>query len=410
MKAKATPVLQVSLDFGGGEQKVGRMAAKDGLVWFEYDPAFKNTGLEISPIRLPLSSGVVSAKYQPFEGLWGVFNDSLPDGWGRLLLDRALTARGVDAYGIGAMERLAHVGHRGMGALIYRPEAPFFKDEEGTLDLDELAQESELILEGEASDLLVELLLLGGSSQGARPKVLAGFNPATGHLIHGTQALPEGYEHWLIKFTSAMDRPDAAQMEFAYAQMARHAGIEVPEVRLFHSRVQKGKPNAYFGTRRFDRAGGKRLHMHTASGMLQADHRIPSLDYETLMQCAMHLQTDHSEAERMFRMAAFNVLAHNQDDHGKNFTFLMDESGDWRLSPAYDLTFSHGPSNQHCTTVLNAGRPTEKDLLRLGEKFSIRNRKQIIEQVREAVALWPRLSEEAGVWPATRKIIAETLG
>jgi serine/threonine-protein kinase HipA len=405
-KTRPVPVLHVALAFGDRPIKVGRLAEANQRIYFEYDPAFKTSGIELSPLKLPLTSGVTAAKYQPFEGLWGVFNDSLPDGWGRLLLDRALASRGVDAQALSPLDRLAYVGQHGMGALVYQPGRDLEDQPSGGLDLNLLADEMANIQEGEASQMLDQLFHLGGSSQGARPKVLVGYNPTTGLVVHGALELSDDYQHWLIKFPSSLDRPDIAQIEQAYALMAKAAGLEMAETHLFKGNRRR----MYFGTRRFDRVGSQRLHMHTAAGLLQADHRVPSLDYELLMQCALYLKMDLREAEKLFRMAAFNVLAHNQDDHGKNFSFLMEESGAWRLAPAYDLTFSYGPARQHCTTVMGSGLPGLPELKKLGEKFSIRERKSILEEVRDAISRWKQFATEAGVSNTSQKLIWNTIG
>ena len=406
MNLKPTETINVALAFGEKEVKVGRLAQKKNQIWFEYDGAFRASTLEISPIQLPLNSGVVTAKYQPFEGLHGVFNDSLPDGWGKLLLDRALTMRGISYQSLGPLDRLGYVGRNGMGALVYYPETSEEAPKNDFLDLNALADEMASVLEGESSAILEELYRMGGSSAGARPKIVAGFDAAENKIIHGRQILPDGYEHWLIKFPSSSDQPDIALVEFAYSQMAKAAGLEMADTRLF----QGNKGRMYFGTQRFDRARSKRIHMHTASGLLQADHRIPNLDYAILMNCVLKLNNDIREVEKLFRLAAFNVFAHNRDDHGKNFSFLMNESGHWKLAPAYDLTFSYGPGRQHSTTILREGAsPNIKHLLALGEMFGLKDRKEVIEQVREVVSNWGQYAEEAGVTKASSTMVAKAL-
>ena len=173
---------------------------------------------------------------------------------------------------------------------------------------------------------------------------------------------------------------------------------------------QGNRGRLYFGTERFDRVGVQRLHMHTVTGLLNADHRSPSLDYETLMKCTLALTNDMREAEKMYRLAAFNVFAHNRDDHGKNFSFLMDANGHWRLAPAYDLTFSYGPGGEQSTTILNEGRaPNKSHLLALGEKFAIKARKEIIDEVQTTVSNWNEFAKAADVSEASRKMIAKVI-
>lgn len=382
------------------------MAQKEGKIWFEYDAEFVRGKLKISPFRLPNESGVHAAKYQPFEGLFGVFNDSLPDGWGRLLLDRSLTALGIPFQSLTAIDRLAYVGKNGMGALVYTPEITFSEVEEGFLNLNQIADAIEEIQAGEPIAVLDHLRELNGSSAGALPKIVVAYNAENDQIIHGQKVLPEGFEHWLIKFPSSFVQKDIANAEFAYAQMARAAGLEMADTQLFQGNLGR----AYFGTKRFDRLGRQRLHMHTASGLLNADHRIPNLDYETLMQLVIALTNDMREAEKLFRLAAFNVFAHNRDDHSKNFSFLMDSEGNWRFAPAYDLTYSFGPGGEHSTTVMGEGKsPSKTHLLRLAEKFALKGAHLIIDEVRDAINQWESFAAEAMVSKQTSKIISKAI-
>jgi serine/threonine-protein kinase HipA len=406
MKSKANEVLHVALDFGEAEVKVGRMAQRRHEIFFEYDEGFLTTKLELSPLQLPLSSGVKSAKVRSFDGLFGVFNDALPDGWGKLLLDRALAAKGIAYQELSPLDRLAYVGRRGMGALVFYPEMEMDGQQEGLLDLNGLADEMVQVLEGDASELLDRLYLMGGSSAGARPKIVAGYDPEGHRIVHGQQPLPQGFEHWLIKFPSSSDPKDIAQVEYAYSLMARAAGLEMTETKMF----QGDKGRMYFATKRFDRQGSRRLHMHTASGLLHADHRTPNLDYELLMRLGLRLDNDMRTANKIFRLAAFNVFAHNRDDHSKNFSFLMNPDGHWYFSPAYDLTFSGGPAGEHCTTILGEGRaPSAQHLLALGEKFGIKQQKNILEEVKIAVARWPEFADQANVGKTSAALIQKTL-
>ncbi|PLX05208.1 MAG: type II toxin-antitoxin system HipA family toxin, partial [Marinilabiliales bacterium] len=299
---------------------VGRLAYKNGQIWFEYDANFLATGLELSPIKLPLQRGVISGKDSPFEGLFGLFNDSLPDGWGRLLLDRYMVSLGIDHVSLSPLDRLAYVGNNGMGALCYEPDYSEVHIKNSDLDLNKLNNEVNKVIEGESTETLEELYNLGGSSAGARPKVLIGYNPKTNRIIHGQQELPEGFEHWMVKFASSLAQKDIGRIEYAYSIMAKQAGIEMPETKLFQGEGQ----NQWFGIKRFDRKESNRIHMHSASGLLHADHRYPSLDYDGLFRCALILNQDIQEVTKLFRLATFNIFAHNRDDHSKNFSFLMD--------------------------------------------------------------------------------------
>jgi serine/threonine-protein kinase HipA len=404
---KYTPVdlIHVRLDIEGESIPVGRLAMRQGQIWFEYDRAIIDRKLEISPFMLPLKTGAVSGKESPFEGLFGVFNDSLPDGWGRLLLDRAARAHGIAHQSLTPLDRLAHVGNYGMGALVYEPDYTDAPKAPDGLNLDKLAQETQLVLEGEAIDVLEELYALNGSSAGARPKILAGYNEKTGKIIHGQQILPVGYEHWVIKFSSSGDPVDIAAIEYAYSLMAKAAGVNMPETKLFES-----KKGLYFGTKRFDRTGKGRVHMHTACGLLHADHRVPSLDYENLLRATVSLCKDMQQTQELFRLAAFNVLAHNRDDHSKNFSFLMNKEGKWHVAPAYDLTFSYGPGREHSMMVMGEGKsPSKQHLLQLGDKLTLGKTKKTIEEVQAAVKNWKKFADKAGVTKTSYKIVQEAL-
>ena len=406
MKLNPIDVLNVSIHLDNEMCSVGRLAMYRGQIFFEYDAEFLNRRIEISPYKLPLQSGAISSEDHVFEGLFGVFNDSLPDGWGRLLLDRAVQARGIPHQRLTPLDRLAHVGHHAMGALEYSPDYSEVSESDELLNLSALEQEVNKVIEGEPTAILHELLELGGSSAGARPKILVGLNPHTGNLIHGVMDLPQSYEYWMVKFPSSLDQKDIANIEYAYSLMAMEAGIEMPETKLFEG--EKGK--SYFGVQRFDRIGNQRVHMHTAAGLFHADHRIPSLDYENLLRGTMALTKDMSEVEKVYRLAVFNVFAHNRDDHSKNFSFLMDGKGVWSFAPAYDLTFSYGPGREHSSMVMGEGRsPGTKELIKLGEKFQLKKSKMIIEEVREVVNKWREFARGAEVSNQSLEIIDKTL-
>jgi serine/threonine-protein kinase HipA len=400
---KAISVLTVSLALATKRHKVGRLAVRDRRIYFEYDPNFRATGLEISPFKLPVKTGLLEGDLSLFDGLHGVFNDSLPDGWGRLLIDRQLRSKGVEPETLTPLDRLAHVGQRGMGALLYEPdysEAGFEED----LSLDKLATESFQVLEGE--DIFEELLTLNGSSAGARPKVMVGVNEDFSSVIHGVDDLKHGYEHWLVKFPSSTDPKDICAIEYAYSLMAKAAGVVMMPTHLFPARKGAG----YFGVRRFDREGNDRIHMHTACGLLNADFRVPSLDYKSLLEATKVLTKDQREVEKMYRLAVFNVLAHNRDDHSKNFSFLMDSSGVWRVSPAYDLTFSSGPAGEHSTLVMGEGRePHEEHLLQLAKTVSIKKPEDVVDQVQQIVRDWRKYAEQAGVSKSSIERIAKVI-
>lgn len=369
---------------------VGRLLLKNRQILFEYDASFIKSGVQLSPFKLPLKPGIFENNERIFEGLFGLFNDSLPDGWGRLLLDRKLMSISQNPRNITALDRLCYVGNKGMGALTYEPENPEFVVKFST-DLDEIA--NEIVATINHDDFyLDDLLTLGGSSSGARPKVLL-------HIDN---------HDWLVKFRSGFDPEDISAVEYAYHLMAKDAGLIVPEARVFPSKNGFG----YFAVKRFDRKLDQRIHMHSIAGLLHADHREASLDYENIMKATLHLTKNAKEWEVQFRNALFNILAHNRDDHSKNFSFLMDEKGDWSVSPAYDLTFSAGPSGEHSTLVMGEGKnPTKEQLMQLAAIVDINKAKaqRIIDQVQNATNNWRKFANEAGVTKAQAQIIQEAL-
>ncbi|MCL2529937.1 MAG: type II toxin-antitoxin system HipA family toxin [Coriobacteriia bacterium] len=331
---------------------VGILAlTRDGRAAFEYSDSWLVDGFALNPLSLPLQKQVFLPKDDPFEGVFGIFNESLPDGWGWLLVDRMLRERKIDPASLCRLARLAIVGSSGMGALTYQPKY-VASDSKSLRNLDLLAEECALVLEAKQVESLDELFILGGSSGGARPKVLA--------EVEG--------EPWIIKFPSSVDKSDVGLMEYEYSLAAKACGIEMSEARLFSS----DKSSGFFGVKRFDRvsAGGviRRIHMASVSGLMETSHRVPSLDYTTIAKLVLRLCSDMGEVQKLFRQMCFNVFAHNQDDHAKNLAFLFDRSeGQWSLSPAYDLTWSAGMMGEHATTVLGKGKDISKnDLLECG--------------------------------------------
>ena len=387
---------------------MGRLALINRRIVFEYSPSFLETGLELSPFKLPLKPGVQVCDDPVFEGLFGVFNDSLPDGWGRLLLDRKLMNSGINPNAMTPLDRLRYVGTHGMGALQYEPEYPESSQGKINLELDHLAEECLQFQINDQDQFIDDLIVMNGSSAGARPKILVNIDPRTNQLQISDNKLTHAHNDWIVKFRSSVDPQDIGPIEYAYHLMAVAAGLTVPEAKLFSSRRGAG----YYGVKRFDRTEHTFLHTHTLSGLLHADHRIPSLDYETVMKATYILTKNAVECEKQFRNIAFNVFAYNRDDHGKNFSFLMDEKGGWHLSPAYDLTFSTGPGGEHCTTLMGNGRtPGTSDLLKLAEAAKIPKNKStlIIGQVKEAVSKWKQFAEEASVSSRSSKNIFNLL-
>ena len=398
--------IKVGLNFGDKIIAVGRLAINKHQIYFQYHNSFIEQNLNISPFHLPLKPTIFNFDYNLFEGLAGVFNDSLPDGWGRLLFDRFARSFGISPSNITPLDRLSNVGLSGLGALVYEPDYGI-EENKNNINLDILAKQTKEVLAGTSDEILKDLLYLNGSSAGARPKALIGIDNDRKDIIHGTSDLPEGYLPWIVKFSNALDGYDAGAIEYVYALMAKKSGINMPEVHLFEAKNSAG----YFAIKRFDRDKKKRFHMHTACGLLHSDFRIPSLDYEDLIALTSSLTKDIREIEKLYQLAVFNVLAHNRDDHSKNFSFLMDANGEWKLSPAYDLTFSSGPRGEQSTMVLGEGKNPSINLIKLGLKAKISKTRidQIIDQTKTAISSWQSLASQYGVSKNNIRLVKNSL-
>jgi serine/threonine-protein kinase HipA len=334
---------------------LGTLAADGPRLFFEFAPEFLADWLPVSPFALERRAGIQEHPDRDFERLHGIFFDAMPDGWGRLLQDRAFTRLGIAQHDITPLDRDVE---RPDDRWRWRPE------------LAQVADHAARLCRGVAEEVLPALLAGGGSPGGARPKVLAavafrdGGNERSPHVVAGgypelagrASEIPEGYEPWIIKFPAQNDGRDAGAVESAYAEMARAAGIDVPPTFLFG--VRDGR--RFFGIQRFDRVGpgfAQRLHVHTLGGLIHADYRTPSCDYREFIATTLHLTQSVAESAKAVRRMVFNVLAHNRDDHVRNFAFTMDARSEWRLSPAYDLTFSAcARSSKKCALPLSGGR------------------------------------------------------
>ena len=386
--------------------EIGDMIENEGKIYFKYHPDFVVSGLEISPFKLKLSNEILVPKEQHFDGLFGVFSDSIPDGWGKLLLDRKLLSLGINLNDISALDRLAYLDKNAVGAISYQPEYENDYNDLHQIDLDVISNEIETVLSGTSEDVIDELFQLGGSSGGARPKILVGFNPKTEELLYGKSDLPDGFEHWIIKFPSSNDLKDIALIEFTYNQMAKNSGIEVNEFRLFKSK----KGNYFFGSKRFDRNHNEKLHLHSVCGLLHDNFRMSTLDYGHIMDCAFTLEKDFNAYAKVLRLATFNVLAHNRDDHSKNFSFLMDKNGNWKFAPAYDLTFSNSSFGFHSTTVAGESKnPTLEHLKELAKHFGIKNPNSIFEEVKSSISEFNSLGNNIGITKDSMKLISGSL-
>lgn len=402
--------LRVLLQYTPEERRlVGQLAESQGGIFFEYDPEFLRNPLWLSPFKLPPASGLHEHRDRAFGPLFGLFDDSLPDGWGLLLMDRAFRRAGRNPHEVGILERLAYLGSETMGALIYEPAMPREDGLNESFDLGRLAREAVQVLDGDVCTALPLLQRAGGSPGGARPKVLVGVQGD--RLVSGHGELPDGFSPWIIKFPARQDGQDAGPIEFAYARMAATAGLAMTESRLFEAGGKR-----FFGVRRFDRHDNRRVHSHTLGNLIHSNFRVPGCDYADFLKVVRILTKHQRDLRQAFRLMVFNVLTHNRDDHVKNVSFCMDESGGWRLAPAYDLTFAPGPGGEHSMTVQGHGKaPGRRELWAVGRGEGLKDKDMagIYEEVRAAVQEWPALADEAGVTRGSsnmlRDVFARTL-
>ena len=380
-----------------GNEHVGTLAqSPDRRIYFSYAPNWLQDGFDLCPHTLRFTADLQLPKSDMFSGLHGVFSDSLPDAWGTMLTNRVLKQRfGWNRQDITPLDRLACIGNRAMGALNYTPAFPSAGQEE-QIDLDEMAGLIEAVFCDEEAIVLDKLLMHGGSPGGARPKVLVARNPASGTCLSGHEALPPGFSHWLVKFKAPGDHDpaDIGNIEKAYAEMAKASGVEMPETDL----VRIGNGQSCFAVKRFDRTPeGGRIHMLSLSGWAYADHRIPCLDYDEILKAVRILTQDENEVKKAFRLAVFNVMAVNKDDHAKNFAFLYKQNR-WSFAPAFDLTFNNILS-EHTTSTMGRGNPGRVELVELAEKHGLSRLQasEMIDLAQHTTSLWQKTASDWGV-------------
>ena len=341
------------------ERKVGTLfAGSKQNCQFEYDKDWLVDGFSISPLKLPLKSGIFTADFMPFNGNFGVFEDSLPGGYGEYLLRKVLSKSGVNYSALTPVQRLSLVGTSGMGALCYIPSTEIPQsDWQGSLD--EMQQMALEVLSERSEEGIDMLFFRSGNSGGVRPKCI--YSDKDGH--------------WLVKFRHTYDPKNMGEIEYRFNQVARQCGIIVPDFKLIDGK--------YFASRRFDIEGSQRLHVVTASGLLNEPITPPKMDYHSLLQLTGFLTQSPDEVEQQFRRMAFNVLAHNYDDHARNFSFIC-RDGYWTLAPAYDLT-NDNTLGHHATTINYNGLPTDEDMITVGTNIRIPRARcqEIIDEMRE---------------------------
>jgi serine/threonine-protein kinase HipA len=395
------------------EWRVGAVAElPDGQVVFEFDPPFRRTGLEVSPRMLPLSvegprSFPELAGTEAFEGLPGVLADALPDRFGNRVIRQYFENRGRPEAALSPVQKLLYVGSRAMGALEFRPPLrERHRDATEALEIARLVEQARALIEGRVETAMPEIMRIGSSAGGARPKAVVLWNPDRQEMRSAFARPQDGDEPWIVKFDGVgeLDAPDPRprpynRIEFAYACMAVQAGIDMAPVHLLEERRL-----AHFMTRRFDRVDGRRLHMHTLGGMEHVDYNVPgAYSYEQFFRLIQDLELGYPALEEGYRRAAFNIVAVNQDDHVKNLAFLMDAAGRWTLAPAYDLTHARGAGYTRRHQMTFAGKTdgfTADDLLDVGRRFGLRaGGREILADIGAALEAWPRHAAEAGVPP-----------
>lgn len=379
---------------GWGERWLLGALADDGRqVLFEYSPEARARGLELSPLKLPLAMIGARRGEAFFMGLPGLIADALPDGWGLLLMDRYFRQQGRNPALVSVLERLALLGDGAMGALAFEPAEPdldFTEPPPQTLLQWAQAAEVQQGMEAERGaastrTALRQLLLTGGSPQGARPKVLLDYHPTQDSIlpINASEAR-NGHEPWLVKFPARGEHPEVCALEELYARLARRCGLDMPASRFFDLGSQGKRRYSAFGVARFDRESGLRVPIHTLSGLLHADHRLPSLDYDTWLRATRRMTGDEREVAQAFARAVFNVALHNRDDHARNFAWRLGREGRWRLAPAFDLTYSPGPGGQHTMTIAGEGlAPTAHHLTQVAASAGLAEKtaQQMMERV-----------------------------
>lgn len=374
--------IAVYFDGYGQHRLVGHLTMDGRYPVFGYDAAWVADGLPLSPVEMPLDAPnpqqLYYGKHATSHHLCGLLADSLPDGWGMLLMDRFFRQT-LDRplHEVSVLERFACIGSTAMGALAFEPEFSL-ADSQSEADLLTLARSSQQILAGQDSELLQQLIVIGGSPQGARPKALVYYDEQTqtmSTVATATESVP-----WLVKFPAQNEPKSVCLLEALYADCAGQAGILMPPHRYIDISAEHGA----FAVKRFDREGGQRVHIHTLAGLLNADFRLPSLDYSQWLRCVRMLTRSQQQVEQAYRQAVFNVVFNNRDDHSRNFSFVMDAGGQWSLSPAYDLTFNTGINGYHHMDISGNGKnPTAGDLLKLADVAGMKAAKAraVIEQV-----------------------------
>lgn len=394
------------------EHKVGNVYWNEdhGFASFEYEPEFINTGIQVAPLMMPLREQVFSFPALPqgtFLGLPGMLAESLPDAFGRELLDAWLGLQKREKAN--PVERLCFQGKRSMGALEFVPSHERNLETTNSIEIESLVNVAGIALANKESlvtnfsnpqEALLDIIRVGTSAGGQRAKAVIAYNDETGEVRSGQCEVPEGFGYWLIKLDGVTnkilgDPEHYGEIEYVHYLMAKAAGINMTECRLMREHDR-----AHFMTRRFDRTPHGKLHMQTLCGIAHYDFNMPhAYSYEQAFGIMRRLRLTYPEAEEFYRRMVFNVVARNQDDHTKNTSFLMNRKGEWRLSPAYDMSWAYNPrggwTSSHQMSINNKyDNITREDLLQVAHEMNVKRAEKIIDQVVEAVSQWPKLAKE----------------
>jgi serine/threonine-protein kinase HipA len=408
-----------------------------GFATFEYDPKFKTLGWDLAPLKMAISDNrnkfsfpelrkVKNSSYDTFKGLPGLLADALPDKYGNQLINLWLTQQGRPQDSMNPVEMLCFIGTRGMGALEFEPAVLKEGKRTFSIEIDSLVATAQKMLDQreafttnlnkDEEHAVLEILKIGTSAGGARPKALIAWNEKTGEVKSGQTKAPKGFEHWLIKLDGVSDiqlgsSHGYGRVEMAYYNMAKACGIT-----MMPSRLMEENDRAHFMTKRFDREGGDvKHHIQTFCAMKHFDYNlVNSFSYEQLFQCMRELKLTYADAEQMFRRMVFNVIARNCDDHTKNFSFMLRQGGKWELSPAYDLCHAYRPKSewvsQHALSINGKRKDiTKADLLVIGESIRCKKASEIVDEINGTVNQWKKFANEVKVKPTLRDEIAKTL-
>ncbi len=378
--------------------KIGTLLLDAGRVYFEYDADFKSRGLEISPLKLPLASTQLytnSDDVAYYGGLAGVFHDSLPDRFGTKVIERYFESKGIASHELSLIQKLMFVGAKGMGAITYEPNEKLLEqhDIQEMIEISAFADNAKKVMQGESLEVVDGVLAFmdsAASAGGARAKAVVGYDPKSKEMIYGLRdTLPKPYEHWLLKFDVHTERgasSDYTKLEYIYMQMASEVGIVVPKLELLaHGNL------AHFMIKRFDRVDNERIHLHSLSGLTHSNIHLPKhYSYDDLLRVTRYLTGSQAEVEEQYKRMVFNIIARNQDDHAKNFSFMMDKQGSWRISPAYDITYANGKgyTKEHQLSLKGESLAFERKMLvDFAVEQSIRKQDalHIIDEVKEVL-------------------------